>query len=76
MKSTRHARYENRIHYRNRITEEIETEMMMDMKNSVSQVNPQWKASPHVENSQGWKTKHRNWITHQKSVRNLKYKES
>lgn len=37
MKSTRHARYENRIHYRNRITEEIETEMMMGMKNSASE---------------------------------------
>lgn len=51
---------------------------MMGMKNSASQVNPQWKASPaspeNVENSQGWK--HRNWITHQKSVRSLNYKES
>lgn len=45
MKFTRHVRYENRIHYRNRITEEIETEMMMGMKNSASQVNPQWNAS-------------------------------
>lgn len=45
MKFTRHARYENRIHYRNRITEEIEAEMTMGTKNSASQADPQWKAS-------------------------------
>lgn len=52
-KFNRNARYENRIHCRNRITEEIKTEMMVDMKNSESRVHPQWKASSGLKAKQG-----------------------